>query len=187
MGVLVNISFSLLAVESVFPILWVFEQISHTINYERYQYSKTYCSYVHWIQIPRDLHSGEMSVKFFACHKMYSNFTQELIVSHLLYMAHHLILINTCFAHPWQDPTVYSYPFIHACCTLPSSSSLPRAGCCILGADLSSFSPWANPDFSKMNNQKSTARQQTMLQSIWLLLTWLQPEMSGTLMAAKGW
>jgi hypothetical protein len=37
-----------------------------------------------------------------------------------------------------------------------------------------------------MNNQKSTARQQTMLQSIWLLLTWLQPEMSGTLMAAKG-
>jgi hypothetical protein len=28
--------------------------------------------------------------------------------------------------------------------------------------------------------------QQTTLQSIRLLLTWLQPEMSGTLMAAKG-
>jgi hypothetical protein len=43
--------------------------------YNRYQYSKTYCSYVHLIQILRDLHSGEMSVKIFACHKIYSNFT----------------------------------------------------------------------------------------------------------------
>ncbi len=61
------------------------------------------------------------------------------------------------------------------------------AGCCILGSDLSGFSPWTNPDFSKKNTQKSTATQQTMLQSIRLLLTWLQPEMSGTLMVAKGW
>ena len=49
-------------------------------------------------------------------------------------------------------------------------------GCCILGSDLSGFSPWANPDFSKKNTQKSTARQQTTLQSIRLLLTWLQQE-----------
>ena len=49
-------------------------------------------------------------------------------------------------------------------------------GCCILGSDLSGFSPWANPDFSKKKSQKSTATQQTTLQSIWLLLTWLQPE-----------
>jgi hypothetical protein len=34
--------------------------------------------------------------------------------------------------------------------------------------------------------KKFTARQQTTLQSIRLLLTWLQPEMSGTLMVAKG-
>jgi len=53
----------------------------------------------------------------------------------------------------------------------------------ILGSDLSGFSPWANPDFSKKNTKKSTATQQTMLQSIWILLTWLQPEMSGMLMA----
>ena len=45
-------------------------------------------------------------------------------------MAHHLILINTCFARPWRDPTVYSYPFIRACCTLPSSPSSPRH-CCL--------------------------------------------------------
>ena len=35
-----------------------------TKYYNRYQYSKTYCSYVHLIQILRDLHSEEMSVKF---------------------------------------------------------------------------------------------------------------------------
>ncbi len=49
--------------------------IRGTKYYNRYQYSKTYCSYVHLIQILRDLHSGEMSVKFFARQKNYSNFT----------------------------------------------------------------------------------------------------------------
>ena len=49
--------------------------IRGTKYYNRYQYSKTYCSYVHLIQILRDLHSGEMSVKFFARHKIYSKST----------------------------------------------------------------------------------------------------------------
>jgi len=44
--------------------------ISKIKNYNRDQYSKTYCSYIHLIQILRDLPSGEMSVKFFVRHKI---------------------------------------------------------------------------------------------------------------------
>ena len=48
--------------------------IRGTKYYKRYQYSKTYSSYVLLIQILHDLHLVEMSVKFFARHKIYSNF-----------------------------------------------------------------------------------------------------------------
>jgi hypothetical protein len=41
-------------------------------------------------------------------------------------MAHHLIML--CLS--WRDPTVYSYPFIRASRTLPSSPSSPRH-CCL--------------------------------------------------------
>jgi hypothetical protein len=36
--------------------------------YKRVQFALTYCSYVHFIEILRDLHSWKMSVKFFARH-----------------------------------------------------------------------------------------------------------------------
>jgi hypothetical protein len=41
-------------------------------------------------------------------------------------MAHHFIMLCSSL----RDPTIYSYPFIHACRTLLSSPSLPRH-CCL--------------------------------------------------------
>jgi hypothetical protein len=53
-----------------------YKTIRGTKYYNRYQYSKTYCSYVHLNQI--------LQIKFFASNKIYSNLTYELILSNLL-------------------------------------------------------------------------------------------------------
>ncbi len=69
------------------------------LQVNRYQYSKTYCSYVHLIQILRDLHSGEMSVKFFARQKKNLNLLRNPLHGTSFNLNQHMLCSSLTRSH----------------------------------------------------------------------------------------